>query len=336
MKKIYHYLLATMVTLAMVGCSDDEEYHYIETDFKSFAIQGYENASVNIDKPNRTITVKLPAEATSGNNLTPVFTVSEGAQVSMNREVLTSGSKQIDFNGTVMMTVSDATYTSKTRWKINVTNNDYTSRYGLGSFLTASWSNDGGGADGFYMQQQHTGSFSNDNCGPTCAAMAAKWSIAGWNGSVEEARNYRKYSVIDGGTWWYPRDLFDYIWDRGNHNIYWWDFTGASYQGYVNTIIKRLEEGCLCISCLNMGNVREQTNKELRCDKYYTSGNGHYLLIKGYRIVDGVVWFEVHDPWGLDLKYDDGTYFGANRYYRALEVAYTIDWNIWTIVVPKA
>lgn len=336
MKKLYSYLLAAVMSLAIVGCSSDDEPAFQETDFKSFSIQGYENANVNIDKANRTITVTLPAEAQSGSQLTPVFTVSDGAQVSMNREVFASGTKKIDFNGTVLMTVSDPSYTNKTRWKINVTNNDYTSKYGLGSFLSESCSVNSADPVGFYMQQQHSGENSSDNCGPACAAMAAKWSIPGWNGSVEEARNYRKFSVIDGGVWWYPRDLFNYLWDRGNHNIYWWDFTGANYQGYVNTVINHLKSGNLCISCLNMVNVREQTNASLRTDKYYSSSNGHYLLIKGYRIVDGVVWFEVHDPWGLDKKYDDGTYFGANRYYRALEVATTIDWNIWTIVVPKA
>lgn len=50
--------------------------------------------------------------------------------------------------------------------------------------------------------------------------------------------------------------------------------------------------------------------------------------------MNGKTWFEVHDPWGLDKKYSDGTYCGANRYYAGEEVATCIKWNIWTVVVP--
>lgn len=336
MKKIYSYLLIALLAIGVVGCNDDEQEEFIDTTFHSFSIQGYENSKTDIDVANHTITITVPETVTSGTDLVPVFSVASGAQVSMNRQLLESGTSKIDFNGPVLMTVSNADYTQKQRWRINVTNNDYTIKYGLGSFLTYWWSCDAANSQNFYFQQQHSGTYSNDNCGPAVATMACHWLDPYFTGTVEDARNYRIHSDIDGGIWWYPRDIMNYIWDSVKTDAYWWDFTGASYEGYVNTIINKLEQGHIAISCLNMSNVTEQlvTDKGYRSDCYYKSNQGHYLLIKGYRIVDGVVWFEVYDSWGLDLKYEDGTPYGQNRYYRAYEVARTIDWNIWTIMVP--
>lgn len=341
MKKAYRYIIAGIIAMTVVGCSKDEFDPEVDTNFHSFAIQGYENAQTSVDMASHTITIQLPETVTSGNDLVPVFTVGEGAQVSINREVFQSGTKHLDFNGPVLMTVSNADYTQKQRWRINVTNNDYTTTYGMGSFLSDGCSNYTGSPDSFYFQQQHTGTYSSENCGPACAAMACKWISPSYTGTVEQARNTAIHSSVDGGTWWFPRDIWNYInvhAPRNSFGLEWWDFTGASYQGYVNTIVNKLKkEGCIAISCLNMSNVREQTvtDKGYRSDCYYKGTQGHFLLIKGYRIVDGVVWLEINDPWGLDLKYDDGTPYGASRFYRALEVASSIDWNVWTIIVTK-
>lgn len=337
MKKIYSYLFIAILATCMAGCSDDAKDPEINTDFVSFSIQEYPDAKTEVDMKNHIITVTVPSDVKNGDDLTPVFTLNEGAHVSINRKVIESGKEQLDFNGPVLMTVSNADYSQKQRWRINVTNNDYTAKYGLGNFLTYWWSNAGSDPAAFYFQQQHTGTYENDNCGPACAVMACKWLDPSFTGTVESARNYAITSSVDGGTWWYPRDIMNYIWDSVPTNSYWWDFTGASYQGYVNTIINHLENGEIAISCLNMGNVREQldSKKGYRADCYYSGTLGHFLLIKGYRVVDGVVWFEVNDPWGMDLKYEDGTPYGASRFYRALEVATSIDWNIWTIMVCK-
>lgn len=283
-----------------------------------------------------TISIHVLEASISGDDLVPVFTVADGAQVSMDRKVIESGKSHLDFNGPVLMTVSNADYSQKQRWTINVTNNDYTVKYGMGSFLTYWWTNGGSDPASFYFQQQHTGAYESDNCGPACAAMACKWLDPTYTGTVEQARNYAINSAY-GGVWWYPDDILFYIWDTVNSNTYWWDFRGATYQGYVNTVINHLEAGELVISCLNMKNVSEQyfKNRGYRAECYYNGNQGHYLLIKGYRIVDGVVWFEVNDPWGMDMKYDDGTPCGANRFYRALEVATSIEWNWETIMVCK-
>ena len=337
MKKNLYYLCLAALLASFASCSDNDDMtEDIQTNFTSFKIKGYENAVTTIDVATRTVTVRLPDEVTSGKDLVPIFTVSEGTQASINRIVQQSGANAMDFSDEVLYTVANADYSAKTRWHVIVTNNDYTAKYGMGNFLTYWWSNNGTSPNGYYLQQQHTGEYSNVNCGPTCAVMALKWRDPDCKVTVEDARNTAVYSEIDGSTWWYPRDIYNCLWRYGVENVYYWNFSGASYDGYIRSICDLLEQGNLCISCLNNGNISEQTalNKEYHTNRYYKGGSGHYLLIKGYRVVNGVTWLEVHDPWGNDLKYSDGSFYGANRYYKGYEVATSIDWNIWTVVVP--
>lgn len=328
-------LWIALMAACLTACSDDDDALLQETNFTSYRIKGYDNAKTTIDEATHTVTVTLPTSVASGKDLVPEFTVSDGAQASINRVVQKSGTGALDFSDVVLYTVSNADYSVKTRWRVVVTNNDYTARYGMGNFLTASWSNNGTAPGGFYMQQQHTGPYSEVNCGPACANMALKWREPSYTGTVEDARNTAVHSEIDGSTWWYPRDVYNFLQCNGV-DAYYWDFSRASYGDFVTTTCDLLEEGNLCIVCLNNGNISEQTalDKEYHTGRYYTGGVGHFILIKGYRVVNGVTWLECHDPWGVDLKYSDGSYYGANRYYLASEVATTIDWNYWTVVVP--
>ena len=99
-----------------------------------------------------------------GEKLTPEFTVSDGAQASINREVKTSGAEQMDFTNMQLYTVSTPDYNVSSLWHVIVTNNDYTASYGLGNWLTAGLSNNGNSSESFYMEQQHTGTYSDENC----------------------------------------------------------------------------------------------------------------------------------------------------------------------------
>ena len=328
--------LLLLSSCVLVSCSDDDDdVLQQETNFLSYSIKGYD-AKAKIDNETKSIVIQLPADVTDGTQLTPEFTVSDGAIASSNRVEQHSGANTMDFSNMVLYTVSDPTYTVKSRWHVTVTNNDYTAQYGMGNFLTEWWSNDGQGS--FYFPQQGSGEFSNRNCGPACAAMVMKWYNPSFTGTVEDARNYARTSWVDGGVDWYPRDIYNYLWDNGATNIYWWNFWGASYEGFVWTIIDKLRLGDLCVVCLNNADITEQQalSKGYHTNRYYPGGSGHFLVIKGYRIVNDEIWFQVHDPWSTGDTYPDGKLLGEDRFYLAYDVAYCIDWNYWTIVIPPA
>ena len=92
---------------------------------------------------------------------------------------------------------------------------------------------------------------------------------------------------------------------------------------FVTQITNELKNGHIIIICLDMQYVTfdKNGNSEYRIHKFYNGTIGHFLVVKGYKIVDGTVWMEVNDPWGMNLKYADGSYKGNNRYYRAGELS---------------
>ena len=142
-KSLCSYVWLVVMLACVASCSDDDELQPQQTDFVTYKIKGYEEAKTTIDAATHTITVRLPDDVTDGSALVPEFTVSDGAQASINRVVQQSGANTLNFNDMVLYTVSNADYTVKTRWHVVVTNNDYTARYGMGNFLSYWWSNNG-------------------------------------------------------------------------------------------------------------------------------------------------------------------------------------------------
>lgn len=340
-RNIYSCLWALLLLACFASCSDDDEnnekdYANQQTDFVSFTIRGHEDAVTTIDKESHTVTVRMPESVTDGSKLIPEFTTSEGTRVSIDHVIQYSGYQMRNFNNVVKYTVATPDYKIQQTWNVVVTNNEYTVKYGLGHFLTASRSNDGDTP--FYMQQQHTGQYSGQNCGPAVVAMALKWYDPSSTFTVEDIRNQSPQSTY-GGVSWYSLDVGNALKRNGITNTFYWKFPSTTSIDYiVNTLCSEIDNNNLAMVCLNSASLSTWSDiakeNEYHANCYYSSNGGHWLLLKGYRVVDGKTWFEVHDPWGLDLKYKDGSYYGANRYHLASEIATCKDWNIWAVIAP--
>jgi hypothetical protein len=94
-----------------------------------------------------------------------------------------------------------------------------------------------------------------------------------------------------------------------------------------NKIIEQLNNGKIIIVNVNMKDFTYNSNEEQRIDRFYSYNSGHFLIIKGYKNVDGNIFFEVYDPNNWHLTYQDGTSKGKDRYYRSSEMIYSI--NHW-------
>jgi len=337
MKKRYTWILALMLGGSLAACSDDDAPGADEAKFISYSIRGYQEKAV-IDADRRTVYLQLPDTVTNGAGMCPEFEVSPGAMLTMDREEQRSGTRTLDFGQVQLYTLTSANGRISDRWYVNVTNNDYTAKYGIGNFLTYSCSNDG--PRDFYRQQQHSGEYSDVNCGPACGVMAALFADPSFEGTVEEARRERPTNA-DGGIWWYDNTAQAYLSDHGIRS-YWWNFgQWDSHEEILDQVCIELDWGAIALCCLDISWITEQRfpEKGYRADKYYHTNGwdaGHFVILKGYRVVNGKVWFEVHDPWGLDMTYADGTPMGANRYYRADEViGSNLYWNYgWMLFVP--
>lgn len=324
---------------ACSGDDDGEPGSFQESDMLSFSISGY-TAEAQIDVANRNIWLQLPETQKTGKGLTPVFALSEGATASVQGTSQESGVSKVDFNGRVTYKVKAADG-STSDWKVTVTNNKYTVDWGLGCFLSEEHSNNGSRPKGYYLQQQNTGAYSSNNCGPAVATMAAMWSDPQFSKSVSEARDAIPRGQ-DGGINWYPGDLYSYLSSNGipSKTVQLPSTSLSDVQlraQFQDQVRGYVDAGELVVLCLNMSYVSyyAQQDPEFRVNKYYDAQFGHFILVKGYKIVDGRAFFEVHDPWGLDKKYADGTYKGANRYYLSDELSKTPQHNRNAVVVSS-
>jgi hypothetical protein len=88
-----------------------------------------------------------------------------------------------------------------------------------------------------------------------------------------------------------------------------------------------------------MYRVRSETDDEWRIDKFYATnseGWGHFIVIKGYKVVDGNIFYEVYDPNSYGACYTDQTLKGKDRYYRSVDLDNaTNTWWDYAIVISK-
>jgi hypothetical protein len=163
------------------------------------------------------------------------------------------------------------------------------------------------------------------NDGPACAIMVAKWVDADFSLSLTDAREqYRSNSLGYIGRW-----RFDDIYSFLHANDIPCQFDNDIS---LSTIKEHLDNGNILIVYISTWSISLNNNEVQRTGKYYTSftgrtfnptaimaGSRHFIILKGYRVVDGKTYFEVYDPFGA-WRYADGTPKGQDRYYLASEV----------------
>lgn len=198
--------------------------------------------------------------------------------------------------------------------------------YGLGIDLKNAHSNNVN--YNWYCDQMNTGSFSLINCGPASVTMAIKWVTPDFTKSPEDARNIYQ----TGGGWWYTNDVINYL-NLHSVNNYTIDLP------HIDTIMSQIDMGNIIILCLDMYYIRFETKSNWHVDKFYsTSGEGwgHFIVIKGYQIVDDEVFYEAYDPYSFGSRYSDHGIKGENRFYRSEDLNEAVSrWWKYAIVVSK-
>lgn len=236
---------------------------------------------------------------------------------------------------------------TKTNFKVS---NITCEAWGLGKELTEEVNND---RDyDWYVNQYRTGEFSYINCGPTSIEMAMKWLNKDSKVRTEEIRN--KFIPNGDGTFsdklveiltsyniknkemdnWLnrPRNrkFRDGITEEDKKKaikIYSSDFyfTLDEQNKMKENIKQEVKNGNLVLVGLYTSCLKVNTNLEQRTGRYYYGDFSHWYVIKGYKVVDDKLYYEVYDPiGGMDIgyeaNYEDGTRVAQNRYLLADEV----------------
>lgn len=171
----------------------------------------------------------------------------------------------------------------------------------------------------WYMDQAHTGKYSDGNCGPTSLAMILKWLDPNSTATGESLRD----QIPNNGDWW-TTNIFDSYFESNKMSI-----DDKLYMS-PETITDMINNGDIVLVCLKMGEISPNKKPDSsNIGRFYGFDGGHFLLIKGYKILDGKLYYEVYDPNNWDMKYENGEPMGKDRLYPATEMdkAITTWWS---------
>ena len=279
---------------------------------------------------NTSVLIRLPDSITDGSKLIADFTLSPGARATINGVLQKSGETVNNFENDLGYLVTAADNLTTKNWPVIVSNNSFSMTWGLGHFIHKTVSNNT--AYNWYIDQATSGNFASINCGPASATMAIKWADPAFSKSALDAR--MKYE--SGGGWWSTNDVHAYLGDNDiSHAMIGLSPNADSTR---NILEHQLDRSQIVILCLDMDLVRNGAVSPSRVDKFYTTtpGWGHFIVLKGYKVVDKAVFFEAYDPYSFGLLNDDQTLKGMNRYYRYEDLAAaTKSWWQYAFVIAK-
>jgi hypothetical protein len=298
-------------------------------DFQSFSFVSGQDET-EIQKLQNLIHI-ISTNNTSGKNLVASFTLSPGARLTVNGVPQQSGVTGNDFEKDLIYTVTAADGITRKQWTVQATNNISSIGWGLGHFINQFNHEDRNYS--WYIDQATSGNYASVNCGPATVTMAIKWADSTFTKSAQDARQL--YHTT--GGWWYTDDINAYL------NLY--NITHAiialSDTGEItgSIIAKQLDNRQIVVLCLDMNYVRLSSNSGFHIDKFYqtTPAWGHFIVLKGYQIVDGEMFFEAYDPYSYGQMNSDETLKGQNRYYRYQDLAAACKpwWNYAFVIAKK-
>jgi hypothetical protein len=276
------------------------------------------------------ISVLVSDTVSQGMELPAYFTLSPGAGISLDGVNQESGITLNNFEKDLQYTVTASNQQSKQVWTVQAANNTYSHSYGLGHFLSTSVSDDR--TYPWYIDQSTSGNFAAINCGPASVTMAIKWADSGFAKTALDARMTYEMS----GGWWYTNDVEAYLSKYNiSHAIIHLSGNADSTQ---RILTHQLDNHQIIILCLDMNFVRSSSADSFRVDKFYptTPGWGHFIVLKGYKKVDGELFFEAYDPYSFGRINNDQTLKGMNRYYRSEDLASAcLPWWNYAFVIAK-
>ncbi|WP_234117679.1 cysteine peptidase family C39 domain-containing protein [Clostridium hydrogenum] len=177
----------------------------------------------------------------------------------------------------------------------------------------------------WYIDQGNTGTYSNNNCGPSSTTMALKWYYPNFSKTAEDARN----TYLENGGWWKTSDVTNYL-SLNNANYSVVNNTGESLLKY------NLQQGNILILCVDTSYLNYNSNQKQRVGRFYDYEGGHFIVVKGYIVVDGKTYFETYDPNNWDETYSDGQPKGKDRYYASQQLMNAMsNWWNYAIVVDS-
>lgn len=320
-----HKLFLTGIAIFITACTTNiHENTNSGIEITRVELEQFPNAIVQINQERQWVSIAI-SNTSDFSDIKPILSLSPGAKAyTWEGAEFVNGKTSLDLRKSVKIKVVAPNH-STAFWTLSADNNGYSSYYGLGNLQTEARSNNTARKD-VYQEQHNSQTFPDENCGPACAAMAIRWANPTSNITVEEARSFNKTSLA--WSWTNIRScLFSSgVYDVSYHyfapGFSWTDSHETITEEYGKVIKNIINSGKIAIQLLNMKYFTyNNENTDYHTNAYYHGYVTHFLIIKGYRVVDGKMYAEVYDPWSPHLKYPDGKFKGEDRYYQIADFA---------------
>ena len=317
-----HYKLLPLVLLTLLSCSKAKDKEVIipasKADFTfTDGIDHFELKNNSTAINGDVLTYKWASMCDTIKIINP-----EAYFASFNLPEL-SDNKQLK----IRLTINNGHVSDSVTKDITLSKTTLERRYGLGIDLQDGHSNNVN--YNWYYDQMNTGAYSFENCGPTTVTMAIKWVNPDFTKTPEDARN----TYLSSGGWWYTNDIIAYLNQYSVSNF-------TIKIAHIDSIQRQIHLGNIAILCLDMYYVSNPMNDKWHVDKFYLTnykGWGHFIVVKGYKVVDNKIFYEAYDPNSYGLKYTNDSIKGINRYYRSADLDSAVTkWWSYAIIVSKS
>lgn len=317
LQKLHYYLFLLLILFSCSKESKDENNLRPEADFTYYdELNRFKLTDQSSDPEHDSLSRKWSSNSNlvvfqDENNKTTYFLIPELTEPS-----------SID----ITLTIDDGTDQNSAVKSIELPVMNNVRRWGLGKELLEEVSNNTDYE--WYIDQMNTGTYSGINCGPSSVTMSIKWADETFSKSAEDARNtYR----TDGG-WWYTNDIVNYL---NLHSVNNKTISISNVEVLTNEIVN----GNIIILCLDMYYISDEIQDDWHINKFYVTngdGWGHFIVLKGYKVVDDELLFEFYDPYSYGKKYADHSIKGKDRYYSASDIDQATEiWWDYAIVISK-
>ncbi|MBC8053917.1 MAG: hypothetical protein H7Y13_12700 [Sphingobacteriaceae bacterium] len=274
-----------------------------------------------LNKEKKEVVVDI-ADFIDRTKLVAIFQLSEGATATVNNTPQYSSETPNDFTLPVTYTVTAANG-QVANWTIKLQSNNQ--RIGLGSVVTEEkrlvkpyeW----------YVSQDTSGTSSKVNGGAACISMALKWTNV-LKFSSSDISEIRRTSIEvfplqarDPGYLFTPECVAFYL---GLKNVFHKIITLSPDPFDVT---EQIDKGNLVIMLVDFAKIPFNTLGYQYTNRFYTLPDktipttGHWIVIKGYKRVDGNLFYETYDPYSKGEKYENGEPKGKNRYYYSQSIS---------------
>lgn len=321
----WRIFILQMAFLQLCACKKDELVGFTPTDtaFK-FGIVGEMYPAIK-NQSSRTLDIIIPQDS-SKKQLKAYFTVAAQASVLANNVAIYSYQSLFDYSNPVQLKLVDAANQTGSSWTVNVKTSS--EAFGLGSVVSEAQSLISN--RDYYFDQYQYGPYASSNCGPAAASMAAKWANAKFDKNPKEARS----TINPQGGAWKSSEVAEYLKMQGVNT------TIVYLASLENVVKKNIDKGNLLILVLDIFYIKQNTHPIEKVGKTYaisSKGTGHFIVVKGYKVVDGQFFLEVYDPNSGGAVYElNQEPKGKDRYFSAEQVQKAVqDWWNYAIVVVK-